>query len=166
MNDTRQKVEELEAQLERARADQRAQTCGQQVRELKSVIRELNEKELEFAQVAQQVKLENELIINFIQRIRSAQEAVGASYSRRPETASWLTAEEDDEIASWEKSHKKYEATLVEIIRQRDQMPKVDRNAATQLQQRVEYLRQVKLNLLNALNGSFGKLEGGIFTVG
>ena len=133
---------------------------------MKSVIRELNEKEVEFAQVAQQVKLENELIVNFIQRIRSAQEAVGASYSRRPESAQWLTADEDDDIAAWEKSHRSYEATLAEIVRQRDQMPKVNRTAATQLQQRVEYLRQAKLNLQNALNGSFGKLEGGIFAVG
>jgi len=160
------RIAELEAEIAAARRDEQEQSRAEHVQQLRDVTRELNEKEIELAQIEQQVKLENELALHYIRRIASLQAAVGQSLGRRPQSAAWLTAEEDVEIAKWERQHKEYENNLAAIIAERDAMPKVDRVRAIQLSERVSYLRQAKINIVNLLGGSLNQLQGGIFSVG
>jgi hypothetical protein len=165
MSETDAKVALLEHQLAAARRDQLAQTRGEQVKQLRSITRELHEPEIELAQVEQQIAQTDALLMTFNRRILAQQEAVSASVARKPASAGWLTADEDEDIALWESEHKQYEAAFAEVIRQRDALPQIDRLAAVQLSERVKYLRQVKLNLMNSLDGSINKIEGGIFSV-
>jgi hypothetical protein len=165
MSEADNRVAALEHELATARRDQQAQTRSEQVKQLRETIRELHEHETELVHVEQQVKETNALLLTFNRRILIHQEAISESLSRRPASARWLTADEDPDIDRWQREHKQYESAFAELIRQRDAIPPIDRLAAVQLAQRVEYLRQAKLNLMNALDGSINKLEGGIFSV-
>lgn len=159
------RIAALEHELSQARAEAAAETRAQHVNQLRKVTRELEEKEVALAQLNAQVKLENELIVAFNRRIVSLQAAFGQSAARRPASAAWLTADEDIEVAQWEREHKQYETALANVIAERNALPLVDRAAAITLAEQVQYLRHSKLNLMNLLDGSINRIEGGIFSV-
>lgn len=160
------RIAQLEAEIATVRRSEQEQTRAEEIEQLRNTTRTLHEQEIQLAQIEQQVRLENEMTMVYNRRIVSLQAALGQSSGRRPQSAAWLTSQDDPEIARWENEHKQYEDNLAAVVAERDAYPKVDRTAAVQLAERVQYLRQAKINLLNSLNGSLNKIEGGIYSVG
>ncbi|WP_109488439.1 hypothetical protein [Occallatibacter savannae] len=162
---TNSRIQQLESEIANIRREEQKQAQAEQLEQLRTVTCELEKIEDLFTQQKQLIQQTDALLLAFNREIVNQQAVVGASLSVRPEAALYLTPQESKEVANWTRAHEQHEAKLAELVQQRNSLPVLDRVATVQLGERIQYLRQVKINLLNSLGGSLTKIEGGIYSV-
>lgn len=167
MNPAQQRLDRARHELNAAEIDAQAQERAELVKRLQTARRELREAQQEYQHMALEIKAEDNLRNRTQQRISALVLLIGESHERMPNVARWLP--EDPDSLTWAAQHHALENDLAEVIAFRDAIPRTDRVRAIQLGEgptsRIATLTLAVQNLLNRLDGSITKLEGGIYSV-
>jgi hypothetical protein len=167
MTSTELEVIHAKTALDRATEAQRKEQRASWTKQLTDNRAQLRTARHTYIQLAQQIKTEDELRRQIQNRLNQVLVAVDEHWRQRSPVADFLTA--DPEVVEWQNVHTLLEGERDKLMAQRDAVPRTNKLEAIEYEGpngRIAMLERVEANLINALNGSIGKLvEGGIFPV-
>ena len=167
MTSTELAVIQAKAALDRATDAQRKEQRASWAKQLTDNRAQLRSARHTYIQLSQQIKAEDELRRQIQNRLNHVLVVLDEHWRQRPAVADFLTT--DPEVVKWTGDHALLEGERNKLIEQRDQVPRTNKLEAIEYEGpngRIAMLERVEANLIDALNGSIGKLvEGGIFPV-